>query len=55
MNSQILTITKDDDYIDNPDKKSKVKRLEKEIDLLVYKLYEFTPEEVKIVEEFNGK
>jgi len=28
---------------------------EKEIDRLVYKLYELTPEEIKIVEEFNGK
>ena len=55
MNSQILSITKDDDYLDNPDKQAKVKRLEKEIDQLVYKLYELTPEEIKIVEEFNGK
>jgi len=55
MNSQILSLTKDDDYLSNPDKKSKVKRLEKEIDLLVYKLYELTSEEIKIVEGFNGK
>ena len=53
MNSQILSLTKDDDYLSNPDKKSKVKRLEKEIDLLVYKLYELTSEEIKIVEEFG--
>jgi len=52
---QILSITKGDDYLDNPDKKAKVKRLEKEIDQLVYKLYELTPEEIKIVEEFNKK
>ena len=52
---QILSITKDDDYLDNSDKQSKVKRLEKEIDQLVYKLYELTPEEIKIVEEFNKK
>ena len=50
MNSQILSITKDDDYLDNPDKQAKVKHLEKEIDKLVYKLYELTPEEIKIVE-----
>lgn len=48
---QILSITKDDDYLDNPDKQAKVKKLEKEIDQLVYKLYELTPEEIKIVEE----
>ena len=50
---QILFITKDDDYLNNPDKQAKVKKLEKEIDLLVYKLYELTPEEIKIVEGFN--
>ena len=50
---QILSLTKDSDYLDNPDKKAKVKRLEKEIDQLVYKLYELTPEEIKIVEEFG--
>ena len=51
--NQILSITKDDDYLDNPDKQAKVKRLEKEIDKLVYKLYELTPEEIEIVEEFD--
>ena len=53
MNRQILSITKADDYLDNPDKKAKVKRLEREIDQLVYKLYELTTEEIKIVEEFG--
>lgn len=50
---QILSITKDDDYLDSPDKQAKVKRLEKEIDQLVYKLYELTPEDIKIVEGFG--
>ena len=50
---QILSITKSDDYLDNPDKQAKVKRLEKEIDQLVYKLYELTPEEIEIVGAFN--
>jgi len=50
---QILNITKDDDYLDNPDKQSKVKRLEKEIEILVYRLYELTPEEIEVVENFN--
>jgi len=49
---QILSITKSDDYLDNPDKQAKVRRLEKEIDALVYKLYELTPEEIEIVEGF---
>jgi hypothetical protein len=47
---QILAITKDDDYLDNPQKQSKVKALEAKIDQLVYKLYGLTPEEIKIVE-----
>jgi adenine-specific DNA-methyltransferase len=51
---QILSITKDEDYLKNPDKQAKVKKLEKEIDKLVYDLYELTPEEIKIVEEFNN-
>ena len=50
---QILSITKSDNYSDNPEKQAKVKKLENEIDQLVYKLYELTPEEIKIVEEFN--
>lgn len=48
---QILSITKDDDYLENPAKQSRVKHLEKEIDQLMYKLYELTSEEIKIVEE----
>jgi len=52
---RILSITKSKDYLNNPDKQAKVKRLEKEIDALVYKLYELTPEEIKIVEGFGKK
>ena len=50
---KILNITKDDDYLQNPQKKAEVKALEKEIDQLVYKLYDLTPEEIKIVEGEN--
>ncbi len=50
---QILSITKNDDYLENPDKQAKVKQIEKEIDKLVYELYELTPDEIKIVENFN--
>ncbi len=32
MNSKSPYITKDDNYLENPDKQSKVKNLEKEID-----------------------
>lgn len=47
---QILSITKDEDYPNNPDKQTKVRKLEKEIDQLVYKLYGLTEEEIRIVE-----
>ncbi len=51
--AQILDITKDEDYLSNPAKKAKVKDLEREIDILVYELYELTPEEIAIVEGNN--
>ena len=47
MINQILSITKDDNYLGNPDKQVNVRKLETEIDWLVYKLYELTPEEIK--------
>ncbi len=50
---QILAITKSPDYFDNCAKQAKVKKLEAEIDKLVYKLYDLTPEEIKIVEELT--
>ena len=37
----------------NLKKQAEVKAFEKEIDQLVYKLYDFTPEEIKIVEGEN--
>ncbi|MDD3976512.1 MAG: TaqI-like C-terminal specificity domain-containing protein, partial [Candidatus ainarchaeum sp.] len=50
---KILNITKDEDYLENKSKQQKVKQLESEIDKLVYKLYELTTEEIKIVEGIN--
>lgn len=47
---KILAITKDEDYLQNPQKQAKVKALGREIDQMVYKLYDLTPEEIKIVE-----
>jgi len=47
---QILSITKDDDYLQNPKKQSQVKEFEKQIDQLVYELYDLTYEEIKIIE-----
>jgi len=52
---KILSITKSDDYLYNAEKQMEVKMLEEEIDRLVYQLYELTPEEIKIVEEFNSE
>jgi len=47
---QILTITKDEDYLSNPDKQAKVKEFEYQIDQMVYELYGLTKEEIAIVE-----
>jgi hypothetical protein len=50
---KILSLTQSDDYLQNPQKQAKVKVLEAEIDQLVYKLYDLTTEEIKIVEGEN--
>jgi len=51
--NRVLSITENDDYSENPDKQSQVKTLQNQIDQLVYKLYDLTPEEIAIVENFN--
>ncbi|HHT9150764.1 MAG TPA: hypothetical protein ACFYEG_04965 [Candidatus Wujingus californicus] len=45
-----LAVTKNSDYLQNPDKQAKVHDLEKQIDQMVYKLYGLAPEEIAIVE-----
>ena len=47
----ILTITKDEDYLENSSKQAKVHEHERQIDEMVYKLYDLTEEEIKIVEK----
>ncbi|MDD5014249.1 MAG: TaqI-like C-terminal specificity domain-containing protein [Atribacterota bacterium] len=47
---EILNITKEEDYMSNPVMQSKVRELEREIDILVYQLYELAPEEIAVVE-----
>jgi len=37
--------------LENPEKQAKVKEYECQIDQLVYKLYDLTEEEIKIIEE----
>ena len=48
--NKILAITKSADYLQNEAKQKKVKEYEHQIDEMVYKLYNLTPEEIKIVE-----
>ncbi|MFH1561921.1 MAG: hypothetical protein ABIF11_00685 [Nitrospirota bacterium] len=52
---KILAITKDDDYLTNPTKQSKVKEYERQIDQIVYELYGLTEDEIKIIEQFGAK
>lgn len=52
---KILAITKDDDYLDNPDKQAKIKEYERQIDHMVYKLYDSTEEEIEIIENKVNK
>ncbi len=47
---QILSIIQSADYLNNPEKQSKVSDLECQINKMVYELYELTPEEIEIVE-----
>ncbi|MBT1248692.1 TaqI-like C-terminal specificity domain-containing protein [Thermosipho sp. 1244] len=49
--NQISLILKTEDYLENVFKKEKVNKLEKEIDLLVYQLYELTPKEIEYIEK----
>jgi hypothetical protein len=52
---KILVITKDDDYLVNFEKQDQVRNYEFQIDEMVYKLYNLTPEEIEIVEGFKNK
>lgn len=47
---KILEITETDDYSKNVEKQAQVREYKEQINQLVYKLYELTPEEIKIVE-----
>jgi len=50
---KILSITQLDDYLQNSAKQAQVKEYERQIDQMVYELYELTKEEIKIVENFR--
>jgi len=47
---KILSIMQTEDYLENPKKQARIKEYEHKIDQMVYKLYELTDEEIKIVE-----
>ena len=47
---QILGITENSDYPDNAAKQTQVKKLEKQIDQLVYQLYGLTAEEIAVIQ-----
>ena len=48
---KILAITQTDDYLQNQGKQNAVKEYEKQIDVMVYKLYELTYDEVRFIDK----
>lgn len=48
---KILAITQTDDYLENQEKQNAVKEYEKQIDVMVYKLYDLTYEEVLTIDK----
>ena len=51
---KILVITEDNQYSQNFPNQTKVKEYQKQIDSLVYRLYQLTPEEIKQIEDFSN-
>ncbi len=52
MVDRIISITQNDNYLINQEKKAQVEEYEKQIDQMVYKLYGLTKEEIEIVKNF---
>ena len=48
---KILAITQTDDYLENHEKQNAVKEYEKQIDIMVYKLYDLTYEEILTIDK----
>lgn len=48
---KILSITQTDDYLENQEKQNAVKEYEKQIDIMVYKLYDLTYEEIITIDK----
>jgi len=53
--NKILSLTQSKDYLENLQKQAKVKQYEREIDRLVYRLYNLTDKEIRIVENIQNK
>ena len=51
----IINIIKHDNHIPETHNNSKINELEKQIDQMIYQLYELTEDEIEIVENFNKK
>ena len=51
--NKILSLTQSEDYLENLQKQARVKEYERQIDQLVYRLYELTDEEIRVVEGDN--
>jgi len=51
--NQILAITKDEDCPTNPTKQARVEEYKRQIDQMVYQLYDLTPEEIAVVEGYT--
>ena len=49
--NSILSLTQSEDYLQNIEKQKAVKEYEKQIDTMVYKLYELTYEEVLTIDK----
>jgi len=52
--TQRRTREEDEDYLQNPSKQAQLHGYEKQIDQLVYRLYDLTLEKIKIVENENS-
>lgn len=50
--NQLVKITQEDDYIDNEKKQLEAKNISKNIDKILYKVYNFTKEEIEYIESF---
>jgi len=52
---KILSLTRSDSYLSNAEKQANVKKLEHQIDQIVYKIYGLTKEQIEIVENLTIK